>query len=99
MPAKTPDFRFSPNAPDTMPTNVGPPEQPISPPNANNANIAVPPFGRTADALLNVPGHIISTDSPQIAQAIGTFVNTMAFPIGISTQMTANIFQFSMPTA
>lgn len=70
IPAKTPAFRFSPNTPDTMPTSVGPPEQPISPPRANNANMAVPPFGKAADALLKVPGHIIPTDSPQTAQAI-----------------------------
>ena len=70
IPAKTPIFKLSPNAPETIPTNVGPPEQPISPPNANNANIAVPPFGKAADALLKVPGHMIPTDSPQTAQAI-----------------------------
>ena len=33
IPAKIPIFRLSPKAPDTIPTNVGPPEQPISPPN------------------------------------------------------------------
>ncbi len=44
-----------------------PPEQPRSPPRANNANIAVPPFRMTADALLKLPGHIIPTDRPQIA--------------------------------
>ena len=70
MPAKIPIFRLSPSAPDTIPTNVGPPEQPISPPKANNANMAVPPLGKAADALLKVPGHMIPTDSPQTAQAI-----------------------------
>lgn len=69
MPAKTPVLRLSPNTPDTIPTSVGPPEQPTSPPKANSANIAVPPFGKAADALLNVPGHMIPTDSPQTAQA------------------------------
>ena len=29
IPAKIPIFRLSPKAPDTIPTNVGPPEQPI----------------------------------------------------------------------
>ena len=53
-----------------IPTNVGPPEQPISPPNASNANMAVPPLGKAADALLKVPGHMIPTESPQTAQAI-----------------------------
>ena len=57
IPAKIPIFRLSPKAPDTIPTNVGPPEQPISPPNASNANMAVPPLGKAAD-------------SPQTAQAI-----------------------------
>lgn len=37
IPAKIPIFRLSPKAPDTIPTNVGPPEQPISSPNASNA--------------------------------------------------------------
>ncbi len=69
-PASTPIFRSSPNAPDTIPTTVGPPEQPISPPKASRANMAVPPFGSVADALLKVPGHMIPTDSPQTAQAI-----------------------------
>ena len=55
IPAKIPIFRLSPKAPDTIPTNVGPPEQPISPPNASNANMAVPPLGKAADALLKVP--------------------------------------------
>jgi len=36
MPDKIPIFRLSPNAPDTIPTNVGPPEQPISPPKDGN---------------------------------------------------------------
>lgn len=54
---------------DTIPTKVGPPEQPTSPPKASSANKAVPPFGREADALLKVPGHMIPTDNPQTAQA------------------------------
>ena len=70
MPASTPIFKLSPNAPDTIPTSVGPPEHPTSPPNASRANNAVPPFGRAADALLKVPGHMMPTDNPQIAQAI-----------------------------
>lgn len=48
IPAKIPIFKLSPKAPDTIPTNVGPPEQPISPPNASNANMAVPPLGKAA---------------------------------------------------
>jgi hypothetical protein len=67
--ARIPFFKSSPNTPDTIPTTVGPPEQPTSPPRAKNANIAVPPLGNAADALLKVPGHIIPTDIPQTAQA------------------------------
>ena len=69
-PTKIPIFRLSSNNPDIIPTNVGPPEQPKSPPSANNANIAVPPLGKADDALLKVPGHIIPTEKPQIAHAI-----------------------------
>jgi len=69
IPARIPIFKLSPHTPDTIPTKVGPAEQPISPPKANNANMAVPPFGKAAEALLKVPGHIIPTDSPQAAQA------------------------------
>lgn len=123
MPASTPIFKLSSNAPDTIPTSVGPPEHPTSPPNASRANNAVPPFGRAADALLNVPGHMMPTDNPQtimirriqntfirsrsftfipdssssISGAIGTFVKTNTFPIGVSAQMSAKIFQFPIP--
>lgn len=69
IPAKMPILRLSSNALDIVPTRVGPPEHPRSPPSANSANIAVPPLGRAADALLNVPGHMIPTESPQTAQA------------------------------
>ena len=61
---------MSPITPDTIPTNVGPVEQPTSPASAISANMAVPPFGRAADALLKVPGHMIPTDSPHAAQAM-----------------------------
>ena len=70
IPARMPIFRLSPKESEIIPTKVGPPAQPISPPSASNANIAVPPFGKAADALLNVPGHMIPTESPQTAQAI-----------------------------
>lgn len=68
-PAKIPIFRLPPVTLDTIPTRVGPPEQPRSPPKASSANMAVPPFGRDEDALLKVPGHIIPTESPETAQA------------------------------
>ena len=70
VPARIPIFRLSPITPDTIPTNVGPVEQPTSPASAISANMAVPPFGRAADALLKVPGHMIPTDSPHAAQAM-----------------------------
>lgn len=65
---KIPIFKFSDAKLEIPPTSVGPPEHPTSPASASSANIAVPPFLREADALLNVPGHIIPTDKPQIAQ-------------------------------
>ena len=67
-PARIPIFRLSFNAPDTMPTTVGPPEQPTSPASARSANIAVPPRAMEAVALLKEPGHIIPTDRPHKAQ-------------------------------
>lgn len=61
---KIPIFKLLLKAFETNPTNVGPPEQPTSPANAKNANIAVPPpFMLTAD-ILNVPGQRIPTESP-----------------------------------
>lgn len=69
-PAKIPIFRFSDAISETNPTKVGPPEHPASPASASIANNAVPPFLREADALLNVPGHMIPTDNPQIEQPI-----------------------------
>ena len=66
--ASIPVFRLSEHALDTIPTKVGPPEQPKSPANANKANKAVPPFFNNAAALLKLPGHIIPTDKPKIAQ-------------------------------
>lgn len=68
--AKIPTFKFPLKMSDTIPTKVGPDELPISPPKARSANMAVPPLDNAADALLNVPGHIIPTESPQAAQAI-----------------------------
>lgn len=47
-----PFCRSSPNAPETKPTSVGPPEQPISPASAITANIAVPPSGHNSPAVL-----------------------------------------------
>jgi len=69
-PANMPDLRLSPCILDTNPTKVSPPVHPTSPPNAKSANMAVPPLESVAAALLNVPGHIIPTDNPQMEQAI-----------------------------
>ena len=67
---KIPAFKLSSIAPEIIPTSVVPPEHPRSPPSASSANIAVPPAGSDAAALLKVPGHRMPTDRPQMAQAI-----------------------------
>ncbi|MDY3908734.1 MAG: hypothetical protein SOZ48_03240 [Eubacterium sp.] len=64
-----PGFKLSFTTPATLPTSAGPAEHPRSPARAIIANMAVPPFFIAAEALLNVPGHIIPTENPQIAQA------------------------------
>ena len=58
---------FSPNVFAQKPTTVGPKEHPKSPARASRANITVPPVGIFAEAMLNVPGQKIPTDSPQTA--------------------------------
>ena len=70
MAERIPIFKLSFWLLETMPTKVGPTEHPMSPPRASSANMAVPPLDNVAAALLNVPGHIIPTDSPQTAHAI-----------------------------
>ena len=65
--ARIPIFKFPLHIPDTIPTRLGPPEQPISPPKARSANKAVPPAGSAFDALEKVPGHMIPTDRPHRA--------------------------------
>ena len=57
-----------PNASAILPVSDGPDVQPISPAKASIANIAVPPIGIALLARLNVPGHIIPTESPHNAQ-------------------------------
>ena len=42
----------------------------MAPARASSANIAVPPVRIHAEALLNVPGHIMPTEKPHIAQPI-----------------------------
>ena len=63
-----PIFKLPPRASATAPTIVGPEEHPRSPARARSANIAVPPVGKDADAILNVPGHRMPTEKPQTAQ-------------------------------
>lgn len=67
---KIPAFKLSEKALDTSPTKVGPPEQPRSPANARNANMAVPPPRIEAEAILKVPGHNMPTDNPHKPQPI-----------------------------
>ena len=68
--ARMPAFISPPALSETNPTRVGPPEQPTSPASARSANIAVPPPFIEAEALLNVPGHIMPTEKPHTAQPI-----------------------------
>lgn len=79
--ARIPALRLPPAALETSPARVGPPPHPRSPARASRANIAVPPPRIVADALLNVPGHIIPTENPHTAQPIrfiaGTGTNIM----------------------
>ena len=62
--ATIPILRLSLNTLETLPTIVGPSEQPTSPASAKKANITVdPPFILEAD-MLNIPGQSIPTDKP-----------------------------------
>ena len=63
-----PVFKLPPRVSATVPTRVGPEEQPRSPARARSANMVVPPVGMDAEAMLNVPGHIIPTEKPHTAQ-------------------------------
>lgn len=63
-----PIFRLLPQALETNPARVGPPEQPRSPARASKANMAVPPRGIRAEALLKVPGQRIPTEKPHSPQ-------------------------------
>ena len=70
MPAIRAVFRSASAAPITAPTREGPEVHPISPDKARRANIAVPPFGKLADATLSTPGQRIPTEIPQRAHPI-----------------------------
>ena len=69
MAARSPMVMFPPLVLDTIPTSVGPDEQPKSPASAKNANMAVPPPGRDAADMLKVPGQKIPTEKPKVPQA------------------------------
>ena len=62
--ARNPIFKLSLKMPETVPTRVGPDEQPRSPARARNANIAVPPADAFSAARLKTPGQRIPTESP-----------------------------------
>lgn len=66
-----------------MPTKVGPPEQPMSPPSASIAKRAVPPVGMDFEARENVPGQRIPTEKPQIPQPTSDNAGTGASAINI----------------
>lgn len=60
----SPDLMLPFIAFETIPTTVGPTEQPRSPASANIANIAVPPLGHSSAARLNAPVHKTPTAKP-----------------------------------
>lgn len=76
MAARIPACSVFPKALDTNPTRVGPEEHPRSPARASMANMTVPPRRIEAEALLNVPGHMIPTENPQMAQQISSMKGT-----------------------
>ena len=63
-----PILRLPPAKFAKKPTSDGPVVPPISPAKAKIANITVPPVLNLLEERLIVPGHIIPTDIPQIAQ-------------------------------
>ena len=67
---KIPIFILSLKILDTLPTIVGPSEQPTSPASAKKANIAVPPFFIIDEDILKVPGHKIPTENPEMPHPI-----------------------------
>ena len=66
--ASIPILILPPVASATKPARLGPTEHPTSPASARNANIAVPPPGKTPAAMLNVPGQNMPTEKPVSAQ-------------------------------
>ena len=55
VPTSNPIFKLPPAKLEHIPTIDGPTEPPKPPPNAKNANIAVPPAGHFCAEMLNVP--------------------------------------------
>ena len=66
--ASNPVLRFPPAISERLPTIAGLTIAPVSPANAKNANIAVPPLGHFCEDMLIDPGHIIPTAKPHSAQ-------------------------------
>ena len=73
-----PIFKFPFAKLEHIPTIDGPIEPPKSPPNAKNANIAVPPAGHFCAEILSVPGHMIPTERPHNAHPINPIIGTVA---------------------
>ena len=67
-PTASPAASRPPAALAARPTTVGPAVQPRSPARAMRANIAVPPPGSAATAVLQVPGQKMPTEKPHSAQ-------------------------------
>ena len=65
---RIPEDMLPPISSAANPVRVGHIEQPTSPASARNANIAVPPDGRSFEAMLNVPGQNMPTEKPQSTQ-------------------------------
>ena len=74
LPTNNPAWRLSPIFCDIIPTVPGPIDPPKSPAIAKSANIAVPPDGNFWDTMLNVPGHIIPTENPQVIQPVSAII-------------------------
>ena len=63
-----PIFRLSPKESEIIPTKVGPPAQPISPPSASKASAALPKGGTAMFALLALGGDMGCAGGPTLAK-------------------------------
>ena len=76
-----PNLRFPPNTPVINPARAGPDEQPKSPPNAQSANIVVPPDFTRSDANEIVPGQNTPTENPHSIQPKSPTAGIVDVPI------------------